>query len=85
MNTKPYTAKSLAGAQTEVRRLRRKNAELIETLDQMVAQRNQLAKLAATGPAFFNPLEIIEAKRIRDFILYNLNMNPDRTFIQSDM
>lgn len=41
-----------------------------------------LAKLAATGPAFSNPLEAAAAERIRDRILREkCNLKPDGTFI----
>lgn len=40
-----------------------------------------LAKLAAKGPAFFNPLEILDAQRCRDLILSQNGMNPDGSFI----
>jgi hypothetical protein len=41
-----------------------------------------LAKLAADGPAFYNPREAIDAKRIRDAVLYHQGMNPDASPIQ---
>lgn len=36
-----------------------------------------LAKLAATGPAFLNPLEALDAERCRDLILSENGLNPD--------
>jgi hypothetical protein len=36
-----------------------------------------LAKLAADGPAFYNPLEAMAAKQGRDMILHGAGINPD--------
>lgn len=41
-----------------------------------------LAKLAAKGPAFFNPLEALDAERCRDLILSQNGMNPDGSCIR---
>jgi hypothetical protein len=40
-----------------------------------------LAKLAADGPCFFNPLDIATAKEGRDMILRSAGLNPDGSFI----
>lgn len=42
---------------------------------------NQLAKLAAKGPTFFNPLEAFAAEDVRDKILASMGMKPDGTFL----
>lgn len=67
--TKPYKATSLSGVQREVRMLRKQNAHLRDLLDEAHADRVACAKLAAEGPAFDNPLVIVEAKRRRDVVL----------------
>lgn len=48
--------------QAELKRLRREVADLKE-------QRQQLAKLAAKTPMFFNPLDAIAAETLRDQVL----------------
>lgn len=75
-----YKAKSLTGAQRRVRELQQQIVALNNLLNQWNRDRIALAKLAATGPAFFNPLEAIAAEQIRDAILAKLKMNPDGTF-----
>jgi hypothetical protein len=79
--SKPYTAKSLAGAQRRVRELEKQIKELDKALGRRMEECKILAKLAAKGPTFFNPLEIWEAEKVRDHELRNMNMNPDGTFI----
>jgi hypothetical protein len=83
MKTKPYTAKTLSGAQALVRSLmkqRRKDNELIYRLTQEL---KLLAKLAAKGPAFFNPLEAMAAEQLRDRVLRQFcRLNPDGTPIK---
>lgn len=56
MKAKPYQAKSLSGAQAEVRRLRRLLKQRQDLLDRYHDDRRVLARLAAEGPAFFNPM-----------------------------
>lgn len=80
MSAKPYQAKSLSGAQAEVRRLRKQLIEAHDLLDRYHDQRRTLARLAADGPAFFNPLQVAAAKRLRDKILRWDGMNPDGSF-----
>jgi len=67
--TRPYQARSLKGAQNEVRRLRKCVLDLIHENMRLARDRRTLAKLAAEGPAFFNPLEAMAAEKIRDEIL----------------
>lgn len=61
--TKPYTAKSLPAAQRRARYLRKQLDEAHELIAQFHRDRVVLAKLAATGPCFFNPLEAFAALR----------------------
>lgn len=64
-----YKAKTLSGAQRRVReleRLVRKQSELLNKFDH---QRKLLAKLSAEPPQFYNPLDVMAAKRICDRIL----------------
>jgi len=75
-----YKAKSLTGAQRRVRELEQQVAALNSLLNQWKCERTALAKLAAKGPAFFNPLEAIAAECLRDGILGSLGMRPDGTF-----
>lgn len=78
MKRKPYKAKSLAGAQARVRQLLKLQEEAVQLLDRFANERDLLAKLAATGPAFYNPLHAAAASKIRDEILsQRFNMNPD--------
>lgn len=86
--SKKYEAKSLAGATARVRMLEKQRAKLDDDLGRSLseikalrAQRAALAKLAAKGPTFFNPLEVFAAEALRDQILKDLGMNPDGTFI----
>lgn len=79
---KPYKAKSLAGAQRRVRALLKQRAHLISLLERYVSERKALAKLAAKGPAFSNPLEAFAAEKVRDAVLNELGMNPDGSFLE---
>lgn len=76
---KPYKAKSLKAAERAVRSLRKQRAErdeLLNIFDELLnifdREREMLAKLAAETPQFFNPLHVMEAKKIRDLILKQL-------------
>lgn len=80
---RPYTAKSISGAQTRVRQLERLYRELNEIAERYYQERNQLAKLAADGAAFLNPLHVAEAKQTRDRVLKSLHLNPDGSPIRS--
>lgn len=66
---KPYKAKSLKGAQTRVRQLQKQVKQRDDLLDHFDRQRLMLARLAAVTPQFYNPLDVVEAKKIRDSIL----------------
>lgn len=66
---KPYTAKSLAGAQRMVRNLVKQKEFLSELLDQYAHERKLMARLADRTPQFFNPLDVMEAEKVRDAIL----------------
>lgn len=72
MTRKPYTAKSLKGAEREVRRLRKQNAEQRVTLCRLYEERKLLARLAADEPQFYNPVDVVLAKSMRDRILGSL-------------
>jgi hypothetical protein len=62
-----------------VKRIRQLKQPIKELEDETVV----LAKLAATGRAFFNPLEAFAAESIRDRILRDkCRLNPDGTFIK---
>ena len=66
---KLYKAKSISGAQAEVRQLRRQVSECHTLLDRFDRERKLMARLAADTPQFFNPLVVFEAKKIRDELL----------------
>ena len=72
-----YKAKTITGAQRRVRELQKQNDDLNELASRLMNERVALAKLAADGPAFFNPLEVMNAKRIRDGILARNGFGPD--------
>lgn len=81
---KPYKAKSLKGAQRRVRDLTAQVKHLNEVLGVWMERTKEyrehcrtLAKLAADGPAFDNPLKIYEAKNLRDTVLRECNLKPD--------
>ena len=87
--SKPYKAQSIFGAQRRVRKmvaeLERSEFRLRDLFiecELLQHERRELAKLAATGPAFFNPLWAMEAEKIRDRVLRELGMNPDGSFIK---
>ena len=69
-----YKAKSLAGAQRRVRELQSQIETWSAICDQLQRDRNLMARLAAETPQFFNPLDLMEAKKTRDLILKQLNV-----------
>jgi hypothetical protein len=84
MTTKPYRATSLKGAERRVRflhdrlaRSRRHCAEAEAAIERLESERELLAKLAATGPFFTNPLVAYAAKELRDGILRECGLRPD--------
>ena len=80
---KLYKAKSLDGAEKRVRELQRQLREASEILERWANERKALAKLAAKGPCFFNPLEAFAAETIRDEILFHCGLAPDGKFLES--
>ncbi len=52
-----------------VRNHRKQIAQCHAILDRWSHERKMLAKLAAETPQFFNPFDVMEAKKIRDSIL----------------
>lgn len=79
---KPYKARSLKAAENRVNLLQRHLQELDAIARRYKLERDAIAKLAATGPAFFNPLDAAEAEGIRNRVLREQRMNPDGTFIK---
>lgn len=79
---KVYKAKSLKGAERKVRDLHKLLQQCNEVIERFDKERTLLAKLAATGPAFFNPLEAMAAQNVRDRILAQEGMNSDGTFVK---
>lgn len=70
---KPYKAKSLKAAERNVRSLLKQRAERDELLNIFDRERKLLAKLAAKTPQFYNPFDVMEAEKIRDVLLKQLN------------
>lgn len=75
-----YQPRTFSGAKRRVMELSEQVAERNELIERLTQERNVLAKLAAKGPAFFNPLEAMAAEIIRDRVLECLGMNPDGSF-----
>jgi hypothetical protein len=63
-----------------VRSLEKQLGDAVTTLAKYGMERRILAKLAAKGAAFFNPLDVFAAEKVRDEILATMNMNPDGSF-----
>lgn len=61
--------KSIDGAVRRIRELQRAIQDRDELLNRWSRERQLLAKLAADEPHFFNPLDVAQAKKIRDAIL----------------
>lgn len=60
---------SLKSAVRAVRRLRKQVAERDALINIFDSDRRLMAKLAADKPQFSNPLEVMEANKIRDLLL----------------
>lgn len=82
MSHRPYKAKSLSGAQRKVRELLKRLEAYDQVLTRFHTERLILAKLAAKGPAFYNPIEAARAEALRDKLLKQQGMNPDGSRIQ---
>lgn len=66
---KPYKARTITGAQARVRQLMKLVDEQATLLLKFSNQKKLLARLAADTPQFYNPLEVMEAKQLRDSLL----------------
>lgn len=73
--------KSIEATERRIRRLESHCYEYKQICDLYQQEKIMLAKLAATGPAFFNPLDAMEAEKLRDKLLRSVRINPDGTFI----
>lgn len=73
--------KSIESAERRIRQLQRRIQDYEAICARKTDELHLLAKLAATGPAFFNPLEAAAAEKIRDALLHRMRMNPDGTFL----
>lgn len=77
--------KSIDGAERRIKSLKKQLREADALLVRFNAERIALAKLAAKGPAFFNPMDAFYAESIRDTILRELcGMNPDGTALRDN-
>ncbi len=75
---KKHRFKSIDGAVRRVRELEKQLLEMRLLADKCYGESTILARLAATGAAFYNPLEAACAESIRDRILRErCRMNPD--------
>lgn len=68
MKTK-HRYKSIDGAVRRIRELTRSVKDRDDLLKRWSHELKMLAKLASESPQFYNPLDVVEAKRIRDGIL----------------
>ena len=76
--------KSIDGAVRRIRELEKQIKELDDIASRLSNETVALAKLAATGPTFFNPLGAFAAEAIRDRILRDkCRLNPDGSFIRN--
>lgn len=66
---KPYKAKSLKGAERQVRSLRGQLSVCHALLNSFDSDRRLMARLAADTPQFANPITVMEAKKLRDQLL----------------
>ena len=82
MERKPYKGRSLTGAIRRVRELQKLVDQYRELFDRWYEERKLLAKLAATGPCFYDPLEAMAAEELRDDILRNCRLMPDGSAIK---
>lgn len=65
----PYKAKTITGAQQRVRLLERRLDFAHKLLERYARERMLLARLASKTPQFSNPLEVLDAEKLRDNIL----------------
>jgi hypothetical protein len=84
MAKKPYTAKTISGAQAYARSLIKQVEYITRLLEEAHEDRVACAKLSADGPAFDNPIVIAKAKEWRNKILKMwCKLNPDGTRIKA--
>jgi hypothetical protein len=74
-----YKAKTITGAQARVRQLENLVRQYDRLSTRLNNERNLMAKMAADGPCFFNPLDAMAAKVVRDRILKEIGHKPDGT------
>lgn len=74
-----HNFKSIDGAVRKIRTLEKAIVQYQRICDRLEFEKRQLAKLAATGPVFFNPLDAIAAEKLRDETLARIGLNPDGT------
>lgn len=69
---KPYKSKSLTAANRRVNQLLKQIFEINDLLERFYQERKMMAMLASETPQFFNPLDVLHAKMVRDGILNTL-------------
>ena len=69
MKSLPYVR---FGDQWKAEAMKMRKADIIDMLKASLLESQSLAKLAAQPPQFFNPLDAMQAKQIRDRILSTL-------------
>jgi len=67
-----------------IREMSQKATEQQHLIEGLHKERVALARLAAKGPAFSNPIEAWEAEALRDLILASIGLNPDGTTRKDD-
>jgi len=89
--SKPYKAKTLSGAQAEVRSLRRHLESCHKLVDKFAGENKELraqlvemAKLAADGACFDNPILVARVTKLRDEILRSIGLAPDGKFLPKE-
>lgn len=80
--SKPYKPRTLEGATKMVHKLMKQRREDGLHIQRMHHEMLLLARLAADGPCFGTPVELEDAKLVRDRILRQfLNLNPNGTWM----
>lgn len=69
--------KTHAAAEQRLAQVEEKLEQERDRLERCRQQMLMLAKLAADGPCFFNPLHVAEAKALRNDLLYQAGLRPN--------
>ena len=69
--------KTHAAAEQRLAQVEKKLEQETARVGRYRKQMTMLAKLAADGPCFFNPLHVSEAKALRNDLLYEAGLRPN--------